>query len=114
MVKWKYELRDGARELRRLIDRSLEYDRENNAKIIEQIQVCCKRLLNQLTDKDKEYYEDDIQDLLDVMDGEADALRNNPDIVTNDWGYDSTTELIDGRLAQFYDICDDCRCWIAI
>ena len=107
MGKWKYKLNEGVK-LRELIDGDTD-DKENQALIIEQIIVCCKALLEKLDDKDKEYYQMELEDLINVMDGEGDYIRNGEDLYES---FYSTEELADARLAEFYDICDACRCWI--
>ena len=57
MVNWKYKLEPEGKLLRQLIKE------EKEPEIIEQLQVCYKRLLSKLTSKDKEYYLDDCDDV---------------------------------------------------
>jgi len=106
MAKWNYKLEEEGLKLRELTFTSKE------AETIEQIEVCCRSLLKQLTNKDKEYYEDKIEDLLNLIAGEADTIRNNPDEITKEWDFKDIEELVNSRLSEFYDICDDCRCWV--
>jgi len=106
MAKWNYNLGEEGLKLRELTVISKE------AETIDQIEICCRSLLKQLTDKDKEYYEDKIEYLINLIAGEADTIRNNPDEITKEWGFDDIEELVNSRLSEFYDICDGCRCWV--
>ena len=111
MAEWKYELPTEGKLLRELIEAEGEDENEQAAKVIDQLRRCCKILLGQLDADDEEYHRGEIEELYNLIDGEADALRNNPDEISG-WGFESSEELIDSRLAGFYDICDGCRCWV--
>jgi hypothetical protein len=108
MASWKYKLEAEGKKLRQFIDE------EKEAEIIEQLQLCYKSLINKLSPEDKENYGDSVEESYYLLDGEADTIRNNPDEIINEWGFDSITELIDERLAEFYDHCDDVKCWVGI
>jgi hypothetical protein len=96
MARWNYNLREEGTKLRELIKE------EKEAEIIEQIGICCKSLLNQLSFRDKQYFKYRIEELIDLLTEEANTIKNDLD----------ECGLINGRLAEFYDICDDCKCWI--
>lgn len=107
MKKWNYKLEEEGKELRKLIDE------EKPAEIIEQLQKCYNSLSNLLSEEDKEYYESDIEDAMNLIEGEADIIRNNPEEL-EDFGFENVEELVDERLREFYDICDNARVWIQL
>lgn len=114
MVNWKYKLSVEGSTLRSLIHNE-DDSNENKAQIIEQIERCYKALLDKFDSQDKELYEDDFIEFLELIDGEANVIRNNPEVIA-EWGdgdYDAES-LVNDRLAQFYDDCDSCRCWIEL
>lgn len=108
MPNWKYKLESEGKLLRQLIEE------EKEPEIIEHLQVCYKRLLSKLTPKDKENFLDDIEESYNLLDGEADVIRDTPDVVVNEWEFISTGDLVDCRLRTFYDHCDDVRCWVGL
>jgi len=106
MAKWNYNLGENGIKLRELVKE------EKEVETIEQIEVCLKSLLNQLSSRDKEYHGEGIEELLGLLEGESDTIRNDPDEITKEWGFDSIQSLVNGRLSELYDICDSCRCWV--
>jgi hypothetical protein len=110
MAKWNYKLEEEGKEIRKLIDS------EKKEEIIEHLQKCYKKILTILNSEDKENYEYEIEDALNLLDGEADMIRNNPEEITSEdgWGFNSITDLIDERLEAFYDICDEVRIWVQL
>ena len=88
MAKWNYTLRWG-KHLREAID-------AEDIEMVVKCLICCYReLLNKLSDEDKEWKEFDIEQEIFCLEC-----------------YDED-EDIDGYLAEFYDICDDVRAWVA-
>lgn len=108
MPNWKYKLESEGKLLRQLIEE------EKEPEIIEQLQVCYKKLINKLTPRDKEDFLDNIEESYYLLDGEADVIRNTPDVVVNEWEFISIVDLIDNRLREFYNHCDDVRCWVGL
>lgn len=106
MKEWKYSL-EGS------VLRSLIKDGDKQAEVIERLEYLYKRLLKKLDKDDKEYYQYEIEDNMSVLEGEADIIRNKPHEIL-EWGFDNVNELTNERLKQFYDICDNCRCWVDI
>ena len=120
MAVWKYELlHDGAR-LRELTNND-DDSAKNSADVLEQIRCCLRLLKMKLTSSDKEDYEQKIEDLIELMDGEPELLRiednDERDDRLMDIGYDSMEthlDLVNERIAEFYDLCDECGCWIGL
>ena len=108
MANWKYDLRGDGILLRQLIKE------EKEPEIIEQLQKCYQVILKKLTPRDKENYEYEVEEASNLLDGEADILKNNPDVIINEWDFNNTRELVNSRLQEFYNICDDVRCWVAL
>jgi len=106
--KWKYNLKEDGIALRELVND------EKEAEIIEQLQKCYYNLLSQLVPNDKAYYGSAIEEAYSLLDGEAEVIRNNPDEIINEWEFTSIEELINCRLREFYNICDDVRCWVEL
>lgn len=96
MAKWNYNLKEEGNKLRKLINE------EKEAEIIKQIEICCKSLLEQLSFRDKEYFKYRIEELINLLAEEVNTIRND----IEEWG------LINGKLTEFYDICDECKCWV--
>lgn len=107
MVKWKYTLNMG-RDLRKSVIA------KNSSKTIQLIRFLCISLLDKLTHDDKEQYSDDLKELIELLEGEEIVIKYEPNVVIDNWGFDSLNELVDDRLEQFYDICNRCRCWIEV
>lgn len=90
--KWKYTLQWG-KQLREAIEAE---DAELTAKCL----ICCYReLLNKLSDEDKDDFEADITDAIEVL---------------TVYHFDDEDEDIDSYLSDFYDLCDDIRAWVEI
>jgi len=106
MSKWNYNFGENGTKLRGLIKE------EKESETIEQIEICLKFLLSQLSVKDREYHGEGIEELLELLDGEADTIRTNLNEVTEEWGFDSIQDLVNARLLELYNICDSCRCWV--
>ena len=88
MAQWNYTLKWG-KHLREAI-----YD-EDVEMVVKCLIACYRELLNKLSDEDKEWKEFDIEQEIFCLEC-----------------YDED-EDIDGYLAEFYDICDDVRAWVA-
>lgn len=93
MAQWNYTIKWGKR-LREAIEA------EDEIIVAKCLIACYRELLNKLSDEDKEDYEFDINDSIEILT----FYVADPDDEDN----------IDYYLEEFYDICDDVRAWIAI
>lgn len=108
---WNYHLEEEGKKLRQLVDGEETY--ENSATCLDQLRVCCKKVMNILEGRDKELYYFDFEELYELMDGEPEILRTNPDEIL-DWEFNDATELVNDRLEQFYNLCDGVRVWVGL
>ena len=90
--------------MRNLIDES-DDSTESYRKVLNQIKKCAESLLAQLDNKDddKDYYERELGDLIEQVEIHYDLEDE-----------DDPQETVDWVLGELYDICDSCRCWIAL
>lgn len=110
-MAWNYRLEEQGKQLREFVDGDLTL--ENCAKTIDQLRVCCKNIMDQMGNEDKDYSYNDFEELYELMDGEADILRNNPSELF-EIGFTGGQELVNERLTEFYDLCDSARVWIGL
>ena len=89
MAKWDYIIKSG-KELRKAIDN------EDIVATLKALQLCNEELLEKLSDEDREWKGDDIEDA----------------IATLDCTYTDDIEEVDGYLEEFYDLCDELRAWV--
>lgn len=89
MAKWDYTLHWG-KQLREAIDD------EDVGMVVKCLIACYRELLDKLNEEDKDWKEFDIED----------AIFN-----LENFDYD---EDVDDYLAEFYDLCDDVRAWVAV
>lgn len=108
MREWKCKLEIEGKNLRDLINNS--ETEEDRAKIVLYIRKCCKILMTKFEKDSDEYY--DIEELYDLLDGDDEIILSDEDIT--DYGFDSTEELVDARLYDFYNLCDAIDCWIGL
>lgn len=108
MRTWKYRLEHEGKQLRELI--SSEETKENQASIVKYLRVCCKRLMNKMNEEDYGYNE--VDELYFLLEGDDELILSNEDM--DDYSFESRTELVNERLAQFYDACDYVGCWIGL
>lgn len=93
MAMWKFTITNGT-TLREAIEDG------NSAATVEALIVCFKELYSKLSAEDKDYYEFDIEDHIESL---------------SIWNADENDdEDIDDHLAEFYDICDSVRAFVAI
>ena len=93
MAQWNYTLRWG-KQLREAI-----YE-EDAEMVVKCLIACYRELLNKLSDEDREDYEYDIEDTIEILT----YYEADPD----------DEDDIDYYLSEFYDICDELRAWIEI
>ena len=98
-MNWIYTIKAGA-ELRDKIGNSDVL--KEQADIIVGIRKCCKEVMNRFKDDEDILF--DFEELYELMDGEAEIILNG------EWeeiGFDNAEDLINERLRELYDICDD-------
>ena len=89
MAKWDYIITNG-KELREAIDN------ENAEQTVKCLITCCEELLHKLNRRDKEDFEEDMNDIIDTL-----------------YDIDSYDEdAINDCLSDFYDICDYVKAWV--
>lgn len=93
MAQWKYTIHNG-KALRAAIYQS---DAQETAKCLLR---CLKELYDKMSDEDKEDYEYQIEESMDILK----YYEADPD----------DEDDIDYYLEEFYDICDDVRAWVAV
>lgn len=93
MAQWKYTINSGS-DLRKAI---IKGDTEGT---LECLIRCFKELWNKLDDEDLEDYNEDLEDIINVL------TEYNP-------SDEEDTEMIDSYLEELYDICDAVRAWVA-
>lgn len=91
MAKWKYTINSGT-ALREAIE-----DGDSATTALALIN-CCNELLNKLNKRDKEDFNEDIQDIIDTL-YDVDAYNENE---------------IDDCLSDFYHICDYIRAFVSL
>ena len=110
MAKWIYTCK-GGKELRNLIDRAGTW--EMSVAIIHQLQKCYQEIIDNYKFED-EYDKDEFQDALDCLNGDDDIIEdwmNGGDDIS-EYGFDDDMDLVDVKLEEFYDLCDNYRIWV--
>lgn len=102
MAGWKYNLGKRGSKLRELTDGNASKD--NCETILNQITLCCKTLLDWLTDDDKDEWEYELEDMIEECDDTKSYL--------DDYDEESNEENINDILDRFYDLMDYMRVWI--
>lgn len=93
MAQWNFTIHNGI-PLREAIED------ENRIATIECLRECYKELYDKMSDEDRDYYQYDIEDAMEILNPEDLDLDDN--------------EEINYHLQEFYDICDDVRAFVAI
>ena len=105
MANWSYTLKTNGRKLRDLIN-SGDSSQENCVAILEQVIVCCKELLPKLSKEDKDWYEYDLEEMIDDCEDTKSYL--------DEFDEESNEDNINDILSQFYDLMNTMRVWIAL
>ena len=105
MSKWNYDLRANGTTLREFIN-ECDSSKESCESVIDQVIVCCKYIQGMLAEEDKDWYEDDIEELIQDCEDTKDYLDEDDE--------DSNEVNVDGLLGDFYDLMDLMRVWVAI
>ena len=51
--------------------------------------------------------------LKDLISGEAELISSQSPLI-KEMGFATSAELVDDRLHQFWDLCDEYRVWVAV
>ena len=103
MIKWDYNLSIKGKYLRELIQLD-DSSKENGEKILNQIIVCCQYLQTHLLDKDRGWYEDELEDMIEDCEDTKYYL--------DEFDEDNNEDNINDALQEFYDLMDEMRVWI--
>lgn len=112
MAKWNYTY-NGA-HLRGLVN-SGDESAQNQIEILDTLQSAYNHIIAHCPKLD-EYDRERLEESRDLIDGDDEIVKDyheNPRTI-KDYGFESATELIDARLAEFYDNCDYFRIWISL
>lgn len=105
MGKWDYDLKTMGKNLREYINEG-DPSKEHCETILEQLIICCNYLQENLTNEDKEWYELDLEEL--IQDCEDTKYYLDED------DYESNEDNINDVLTTFYDLMDSMRVWVAL
>lgn len=107
MTKWIYKLKRG-NELRRLIEEA--ETTENLLEILQKLKNCYQEILTSYPFED-EYDKYDIQEALNFLGGDDEIIQEKE---LGEYGFENAEDLIDNRLEEFYNLCDDYRIWVGL
>lgn len=106
MNKWKFTVKRG-KELRKAIHE------ENGVAVINALKQCYEEILyNYIFDDETD--EEKFRDSYSFVFGDDEIIENcnNGTESISKYGFDSTDELVDERLTEFYDLCDEYDFWV--
>lgn len=106
MTEWKYKLEYHGKLLREYIKK--EQTVENIIAIYRQMIVCLERWKEILKKEDKEYWEYNIDTMIE------DLQCATPDLEDEELCYEDEEENLNYYLGDFYDLCDAARVWIGV
>ena len=110
MAKWIYTCK-GGKELRNLIDRAGTW--EMSIEILRHLTKCYDEIIENYPWED-EYDRLDFQEAREILEGDDDIIyewMSGGDDVSV-YGFDDDEDLVDERLREFYDLCDNYRIWV--
>lgn len=105
MARWNYDLKSKGTLLRELIQRD-DSSKENCESILNQIIVCLKYLQTNLTEEDRDWYEFDLEEMIQDCDDTKAYL--------DEFDEDSNEDNINDMLEQFYDLMDSMGVWVSL
>ena len=105
MARWDYDLGTKGKILRGYI-KECDSSKEDCEAILKQVILCCEHLKNITTEEDKEWYEFDLEEL--IQDCEDTQYYLDED------DYESNEDNVDDVLETFYDLMDEMRVWVAM
>jgi len=102
MRKWNYKI-DGT-ELRRLTNEDNEFE------TLVQLEKDLKKFMPNI---DNEYMKQDFEELYELVEGEVQEGKEGLEkFLEEEDAQEDLQELVNDRLAEFYDLCDGWRVWI--
>lgn len=109
--KWRYTCAGGKR-LREAITATgttdgCRYKRE--AAAMTALENCLTEIVSKVSEADA----DEFQMLKDLISGEAELISSQSPLI-KEMGFATSAELVDDRLHQFWDLCDEYRVWVAV
>ena len=105
MARWDYDLKELGKELRELLDKE-DSSKENCEKILKQVISCCKFVQSIASLEDIEWYEIDLQDLIQDCEDTQYYL--------DEYDEESNEDNVNDVLETFYDLMDSMRVWVAL
>ncbi len=105
MARWDYDLKKHGLKLRELVHKD-DVSQANCIKILEQMIACCKYLQKILTEEDKEWYDYDLEEMIQDCEDTKCYL--------DEFDEDSNEDNVNDMLEQFYDLMDSMSVWIAL
>ena len=103
MARWEYDLKTMGKNLREYID-ECDSSKEHCETVLGQVVVCCKYLLENLSSRDKEWYETDLDELIQDCEDAKYYL--------DEYDYESNSDNVDDVLTTFYDLMDSIGVWV--
>lgn len=104
MSKWDYNLGFYGEHLRELIKG--DSSKDNCENILKHIIVCCEYVQKKLTDEDRDWYEYDLEEMIEDCDDAKYYLEEDDE--------EANEEEINHILECFYDLMDSMRVWVAL
>ena len=105
MAKWDYDLKELGKELRELLNKE-DSSKENCEKILRQVISCCKFVQKIASLEDIEWYEIDLQDLIQDCEDTQYYL--------DEYDEESNEDNVNDVLDKFYDLMDEMGVWIPV
>lgn len=108
-MRWSIQLTTGPK-LRAAISAAQSGSREDVASVMDALMNSVKEVVdNALTDRAIS----DFEEFEGVIDGEGDLIRTNNPLI-QEMGFDGPVDLVDGRIDEFYDLCDRHHIWVNV
>ena len=106
MKQWKFTVKNG-KELRKAVHE------ENGVAVINALKKCYEEILYNYI-FDYEWDEEKFRESYDILDGDDEIIENcnNGTEDISDYGFLTTDGLVDERLTEFYDLCDEYDFWV--
>ena len=103
MNKWKMKLHEGI-ELRKLIENGEQVE------VLKLLQKIVKKLM--VCKEIDEYEREKSEEFSMLLEGDDELVVSNEE--PQDFGFNNWEELVNERLEEFYNLCNDNRIWICI
>ena len=105
MARWDYDLGVKGKILRSYI-KECDSSKEKCDVLLQQVILCCENLKSILTGDDKDWYESDLDELIQDCEDAKYYL--------DEYDYESNEDNVDDVLSDFYDLMDEMRVWVAM